>query len=253
MKFAITIAASDPSGGAGIEADLKVFGAHKVFGLTAITALTVQGPGGLEKIVPTPVKDFKRILSVIAGQMPLHAVKIGALASKAHIRAVKDFLERVRVPVVLDPLLKASRGNFLLLKKDWPELFSLFHSATLITPNIPEAASLLGLEIRDRAGMLLALERFAGKGASAVLIKGGHLEGEPIDLLWRDGRVTVFRKRRVAGKFHGTGCALSSAIAAQLALGLNLEKAVAKSEQYVQECLRGAEKIGDRKYLTHLR
>jgi len=252
IKFALSIAASDPSGGAGVEADLKVFSAHKVFGMSAITAITVQGPEGVEKIIPTPINDFSRILEIIASQMPLDAVKIGALASAGHIRAVENFLKRVRVPCVLDPVLKASKGSILLPKKDWPEIFSLFPFLDLLTPNLPEAEELLKIKIKNRADMVRGLEKFSEKGARAVLLKGGHLEGGPVDLLWRKGRVRAFPKQRLAGKFHGTGCALSSAIAAQLALGMDLEDAVAKSERYVQKCLGSALRIGKRKYLTHL-
>jgi len=252
MKKALTIAASDPSGGAGIEADLKVFSRYRVFGMSAITAITVQGPKGVEKIIPTPIKDFSRILEIIASQMPLNAVKIGALASAGHIRAVEILLKRVRVPCVLDPVLKASEGSLLLEKKGWPKIFSLLPFLDLITPNIPEAEALLGMNIKSRADMVRALEIFSKKGARAILLKGGHLDGGPVDLLWRNGRVRAFPKQRMAGKFHGTGCALSSAVAAQLALGMGLEAAVAKSERYVQKCLRGAEIIGECKYLTHI-
>jgi len=252
IKFALSIAASDPSGGAGMEADLKVFSAHKVFGMSAITAITVQGPKGVEKIIPTPIKDFSRILEIVASQMPLDVVKIGALASMGHIRAVEKFLKRARVPCVLDPVLKASAGSFLLAKKDWPVIFSLLPFLDLLTPNIPEAEELLNMKIKSRADMVRALEKFSEKGARAVLLKGGHLDGGPVDLLWRNHNVRAFPKKRIAGKFHGTGCALSSAVAAQLALGKDLEDAVAKSERYVQKCLCSAVRVGKRKYLTHL-
>ncbi len=251
-RFALTIAASDPSGGAGIEADLKVFSALKVFGTSAITGITVQGPKGIERIVPTPASDLSRILEIMSKEINLDAVKVGALVNQENLRAARIFLEHTRAKSVLDPLLNSGTGHPLLQTSAWPELASLFPLGSIITPNIPEAEILSGIKIRGKAEMEQAGAALIEKGAKAVLIKGGHLEGDPEDFLFAGGKVRKFSKQRQAGKFHGTGCALSSAIAGYLALGSELEQAVEQAEGYIEKALAGAVALDGIKYLSHI-
>jgi len=252
MKKVLSIAASDPSGGAGIEADLKVFAAHGVFGMSAVTGITVQGPKGIKKIIPTPLRDFSMILEIIAEQTPPDAVKVGALLSAGHVRAVRKFLLRRKIPTVLDPLLKSGRGFPLLARNAWKELVSLFELVELVTPNAPEAEMLAGVRIRTKRDAFKAMEILMLLGADAVLLKGGHLKGGPQDILWSEDDFQIFRKKRLAGPFHGTGCAISSAIAANLAKGLGLEQSVAKAEKYMDRALKFAVEINGVKYLTHV-
>jgi len=251
MKFALSIAASDPSGGAGIEADLKVFAGLRVFGLTAITGITVQGPKGVEKLIPTPKKEFLRILQIIKNQLKPSAVKIGALVSGEHLSAVKSFLKEIKARSVLDPILNSATGFSLLEEKAQSQLISLFPLVSLITPNLAEAEALSGIKLKTHSDLIKIAERLAEKGAKAILIKGGHLKAEPEDFFWSEGKIYRFKKKRIRAKFHGTGCALSSAIAGYLALGYTLKDAVAKAESYIERALLNSVKIGRVRYLTH--
>jgi len=251
MKFALSIAASDPSGGAGIEADLKVFAGLRVFGLTAITALTVQGPKGVEKLIPTPPKEFARILKILKNDLKISAVKIGALVSAQHLNAVKFFLKEIKAHSVLDPILNSATGFPLLEEKAQSQLISLFSLVSLITPNLPEAEALSGIKLKASSDLIKIAERLAEKGAKAILIKGGHFKKAPEDFFWQGGNFYQFKKKRIKARFHGTGCALSSAIAGYLALGYNLKDAVAKAESYLEQALLNSVKIGKIRYLTH--
>ncbi len=251
-KIVLTIAASDPSGGAGIEADLKVFAALKVFGMSAITGITVQGPQGVERIVPTPGMELSRILEIMDSDVVLDAVKVGALVSKENLQIARIFLAHTRLPAVLDPLLNSSSGYPLLHKAAWQDLSLLFPLVALVTPNLFEAETLSGVKISGVAEMEKAAKILMDKGAPAVLLKGGHLAEAPQDLLFAGGKVRTFSRTRLPGKFHGLGCALSSAIAANLALGSGLEQAVEKAEIYIEQALGSAIEIGGLKYLSHL-
>ena len=252
-KIILSIAASDPSGGAGIEADLKVFTRIGVFGLTAITGITVQEPEEIKAIIPTPIEHFRAILEIHFKKLKPDAVKIGAIATKEHLEEIKSFLEKMRVPAVLDTILLSSTGFELLEKSAWGKIKELFSLVSLITPNIEEAEILSGTKIQNNDDKVRALKILNEQGAKAILLKGGHLKGEPEDWLWLDGSVRLkFSRPRVAGKIHGTGCALSSAIASYLALGYELELAVKKAEEYLDRALYGLMEISQVKYFTHL-
>jgi len=270
-RFALTIAASDPSGGAGIEADLKVFSALKVFGMSAITGITVQGPKGIERIAPTPGMELSRILEIMDNDLKLDAVKVGALVSKENLQIARIFLAHTRANSVLDPLLNSGTGYPLLHKSVWQDLSLLFPLASLLTPNIAEAEILSGIKIQTAMDLEKAGEILIQKGAKAVLIKGGHLaineergkrkeerdESQIVDsgvedFLFYQGKARKFSKARVEGKFHGAGCALSSAIAGYLALGSGLEESVIKAEEYMEKALAGAIELEGIKYLSHI-
>lgn len=238
----LVIAGLDPSAGAGVALDLRVVAAHGGLGLPVVTTATIQSSAGVRGHAPVaPVIVHAQIQAVLA-DLPVAAVKIGALGSAAVADAVAAALRDLGAPVVLDPVLGATRGAALL---DRPEaLAGLLPGAALVTPNLAEAAALVGAPVPDRAGMRAAARALLGRGARAVLVKGGHLEGAPVDLLAdADGELELVG-RRVPGEARGTGCALSSAIAARLAQGEPLRAAVGGAKAWLEEALEAAVPMG---------
>lgn len=245
--IALTIAGSDSSGGAGIEADLKTFSALGVYGACVITALTAQNTRSVFAIQDVPADFIAAQMDAVFSDLNVGAVKIGMLANRAAIGAVAAGIDRRRVRnIVLDPVLAATSGQSLLAADAIGDLRALIVRALLLTPNLAEAAALLGVpaardegEMQVQAGKLLAL------GAQAVLIKGGHLEGaESVDLLVAADGCERFAARRIASKnTHGTGCTLSSAIAAGLAKGLPLAAAVREAKAYVTAAIAAADRL----------
>jgi hydroxymethylpyrimidine/phosphomethylpyrimidine kinase len=246
--IAVTIAGSDSGGGAGIQADLKTFSALGVYGASVITALTAQNTQGVTGIHDVPPDFITAQIDAVFSDLAVNAVKIGMLSAPAAIAAVAAGLDRWKQTlVVLDPVMVASSGDRLLAPAAIDILKSaLIPRALVITPNLPEAAALLDApiaetegEMRGQAEMLLAL------GAKAVLIKGGHASGmEAIDLLVSREAVARLSAERVDTKnTHGTGCTLSSAIAAGLAKGQRLGEAVSDAKQYVTEAIGCADEL----------
>lgn len=241
---ALTVAGSDSGGGAGVQADLKTFAALGCYGLSVITALTAQNTVGVSAIYPLPARFVDEQMAAVLTDIGVDAVKIGMLHSPDIIRAVAENLERYRVPhVVLDPVMVAKSGDRLLQEEAVQAMRALLLPlATLITPNLPEAAVLLGRPVERREEMEAAARDLARLGPGAVLLKGGHLGGEDSpDLLYRrdDDRVTLFDAPRVrTGNTHGTGCTLSAAVAAGLARGLDLAGAVGRAKEYLSGALR---------------
>jgi hydroxymethylpyrimidine/phosphomethylpyrimidine kinase len=246
--IALTIAGSDSSGGAGIQADLKTFAALGVYGASAITALTAQNTQGVEAVLVVPPDFVARQIEVVARDLNIGAVKIGMLATGEIIEAVAGALETLPgVPVVLDPVMVAASGDVLLDEDAIDTLRTvLLPRATLVTPNLPEAAKLLGkAEAKDERAMsdqAIALRRL---GAKAVLIKGGHAEGDQaIDILIDDeGELRLNAPRIPTDNTHGTGCTLSSAVAAELAKGASLREAAARAKAYVSAAIAAADQI----------
>jgi hydroxymethylpyrimidine/phosphomethylpyrimidine kinase len=239
---AVSIATSDSGGGAGIQADLLTFAAHGVFGTTVLAAGTAQNTLGVLAIETFSTGFLSRQLDAVFEDFRPRAVKIGMLFDAARIRAVARGLRRHRARnVVLDPVMVSKSGARLLapaaLRALERELLPL---ADLVTPNLPEAEALSGLSIRDRDDARQAAGILADRGARAVLIKGGHARGASIrDLLFDGSRFREFVHPRIATRAtHGTGCTLSSAIAANLALGRPLEDAVARAVRYLEAGLR---------------
>ncbi len=238
----LTIAASDPSGGAGIEADLKVMAAHGVFGMTAITALTVQNSQGLKQVHPTPPEVLRSVLETLTDDRPIHAVKIGALARLETVSAVADFLASLPpLPVVLDPVFCPSIGPRLLEEPGQQTIRErLLPWVTVVSPNLAEAAILTDMTVHDAAQMVRAAEKLCLLGAGAALITGGHLPGEPHDVLCYKGRIQTFSNTRIPGEYHGTGCALSTAIACGLACEKDLVPAIREAGLYLRSCIKQA-------------
>jgi len=234
----LSIAGSDSGGGAGIQADLKTFSALGCYGMTAITALTAQNTLGVRAIHGVPPDILRAQIDAVVEDIGVDAVKIGMLHAPEVVQVVADAIRRHRLPhVVLDPVMVATSGDRLTTEQTVQVLVrELFPLAEVVTPNLDEAALLLGRPIAgiealdDAARALLAL------GAPAVLLKGGHLPGnEVVDVLAQpDGKLTHLRSPRIAThNGHGTGCTLSSAIAAHLALGLPLADAVIRARAYI--------------------
>lgn len=238
----LTIAGSDPSGGAGIQADLATFGALRCHGMSVITALTAQNTRGVAAIHVVPPDFVARQIDVIFGDIDVAAVKIGMLASAETVATVSGRIATHRpLFVVLDPVLAASSGASLAGSGVAEAIVrDLFPLATLITPNLAEAAVLSGKEVAPgRDGMREAAALLQARGARAVLIKGGHGTGPTSDDLLLDGdRCRMFSARRlVTSNTHGTGCTLSSAIAAYLAHGHDLASAIAAAKSYLTGAL----------------
>jgi hydroxymethylpyrimidine/phosphomethylpyrimidine kinase len=246
--IALTIAGSDSSGGAGIQADLKTFAALGVYGASAITALTAQNTQGVEAVLVVPPDFVARQIKVVARDLNIGAVKIGMLATGEIIEAVAGALETLPgVPVVLDPVMVAASGDVLLDEDAIDTLRTvLLPRATLVTPNLPEAAKLLGeAEAKDGRAMSEQATALRRLGAKSVLIKGGHAEGDrAVDLLADDeGELRLEAARVKTRNTHGTGCTLSSAVAAELAKGASLREAATRAKAYVGAAIAAADQI----------
>jgi hydroxymethylpyrimidine/phosphomethylpyrimidine kinase len=246
--IALTIAGSDSSGGAGIQADLKTFAALGVYGASVIAALTAQNTQGVTAIHDVPADFIAAQIDAVFADLDVRAVKIGMLSQVAAIAAVAEGLDRHAAHnVVLDPVMVATSGDRLLAAGAVEALRTrLIPRALVITPNLAEAAALLDAPLaRDEADMSKQARALLALGAQAVLIKGGHGTGaESVDLLVDAGGVTRLAARRIATRnTHGTGCTLSSAIAAGLAKGLDLKAAARAAKDYVTDAIAGADTL----------
>jgi hydroxymethylpyrimidine/phosphomethylpyrimidine kinase len=245
---ALTIAGSDSGGGAGIQADLKTFGALGVYGTSAITAVTVQnttGVSGYEALRPATVRD--QIVAVVS-DIGVDAAKTGMLASAPIVDAVADAAQEVSLPnLVVDPVFRSKHGHSLLAEDAVDALRSrILPLATLVTPNLPEAGGLVGFEVRTADEMRKAAEAILALGPRAVLVKGGHRESERADDLFFDGdRLLWIEGPRLATRHtHGTGCVLSAAVAAYLATGEDLLDAVRRGKSFVTAAIGHSLAIG---------
>jgi hydroxymethylpyrimidine/phosphomethylpyrimidine kinase len=253
--IALTIAGSDSSGGAGIQADLKTFQALGVFGMSAITAVTVQNTQkvyAVQEISPQIVYDQ---IVCLFDDTPIDAVKIGMVAGVGLIEAIAEALAQVRCPVVvLDPVMVSKSGYALLAPEARHALISrLFPLATVVTPNIPEAEVLVGGTIQNEAQMRAAARRIAAMGVSRVVVKGGHLVTDAaLDVVFDHGRLLDLTHARIATRnTHGTGCTFSSAIAAFMARGFDFVIAVQRAKAYVSGAIANALPIGKGHGPTH--
>ncbi|WP_116597786.1 bifunctional hydroxymethylpyrimidine kinase/phosphomethylpyrimidine kinase [Primorskyibacter marinus] len=243
----LSIAGSDPSGGAGIQADLKAISANGAYAMAAITALTAQNTQGVSDIHLVPPDFVQAQIKTVFEDIRVDAVKIGMIANAEIADAVAEALQDCTVPIVLDPVMIA-KGGAPLLQPDAVSVLRtrLLPLATLLTPNLPEAAHLLGASIAaDRTAMQEQGRALIAKGPAAILMKGGHLEtaDSPDCLVTRDG-VTWFEGQRTKTRnTHGTGCTLSAALAAQLAQGLDLRDAVTAAKAYVASALAHADDL----------
>src|SRR6266496_2260585 len=243
---ALTIAGSDSSAGAGVQADLKTFSVFGVYGLTAVTCIVAEIPGTVSRIEAVSARIVREQMEVLAKNFKIAAIKTGLLCSAEIISAVAKTIRGIenlsvpRIPLVIDPVIVATSGH-PLLEPAAIEAYEkkLFPLASLITPNLDEAEQLLGTKIRDRQSMHRAGKELKRKLGTAILLKGGHLTGDyAIDLLFVDGRVVEFSAPLVRGvATHGTGCTYSAAITAGLASGLSLEEAIRRAKKFVTKSI----------------
>ena len=248
MRTALTIAGSDSGGGAGIQADLKTFAAHGVFGTSAITAVTAQNTHGVTSWIALPPAMVRAQIDAVVGDIGADAVKIGMLGNAEIVTTVAAAISELNLRnIVLDPVMVAKGGNALLEPTAVDAIrTTLLPLAHVVTPNAPEAEILSGMPVRKMADVHDAGRRILGMGAHVVLIKGGHIDGaESIDVAFTAGESFELRGPRInSTSTHGTGCTLSSAIAANLALGIPIREALEQARQYVEGAIRHAPGLG---------
>lgn len=240
MKTALTIAGSDSSGGAGIQADIKTMTVNGVYAMSAVTALTAQNTTGVTGIMEVTAEFLEKQLDCVFTDIPPDAVKIGMVSSSELIRVICRKLRQYRaVNVVTDPVMISTSGSRLISDEAVDTLRrELMPASDLITPNIPEAEALSGIDIKGEEDMARAAEIISRESSCAVLLKGGHQMNDANDLLYSDGRFRWFRGKRIKNSnTHGTGCTLSSAIAANLAKGFGTEEAVERAKDYISGAL----------------
>lgn len=252
MRCVLTIAGSDPCGGAGLQADLKTISALGAYALSTVTAITAQNTWQIRKMQYVKPQLVEEQLKALEDDLPLDAVKIGMLGNEKIVGRVIAFLQRIRkkrpgLPVVLDPLMQSSSGFPLLDIKARESLVAgLFPLATVLTPNIPEAEIILGKTIKDQCDMEKACLQISALGPAWVVLKGGHHEENPVDVLGHDGEVWVYPGVKIPGTgYHGTGCAFASALAVFLARESPVPVAVAKAKRYVEGAIKEAYVLGE--------
>ena len=255
MKHLLTIAGSDSSGGAGIQADLKTFAAHGVFGMSVITAVTAQNTCGVTLVQDMTPEMITAQIDAVFSDVRVDGVKIGMVSRSESIHAIAEGLKKWQPPVVvLDPVMISKSGYPLLQPEACAALIrELLPLATLLTPNLPEAEAICGFSIKTENKMEKAAANIIALGAKAVLVKGGHLEGSSADDFLFDGTQGLWLPgvRIQTGHTHGTGCTLSSALAANLAKGLSLEESVRAGKRYVTTAIEHGIALGKGHGPTH--
>ena len=247
MRTALTIAGSDSSGGAGIQADIKTMISNGVYAMSAITALTAQNTTGVTGIMEVTPEFLEDQMDNIFTDIYPNAVKIGMVSSDALINKIADKLEEYKAGnIVVDPVMVATSGAKLICDEAVDALKErLLPIATVLTPNIPEAEVLSGMKIHTEEDMIKAAEKIGTEYHCAVLCKGGHQLNDANDLLWRDGEYKWFYGERIDNpNTHGTGCTLSSAIASNLAKGYDLDTSVERAKKYISGALAAMLDLG---------
>lgn len=244
--IALTIAGSDPSGGAGIQADLKTFHQFGVYGEAVITLLTVQNTQEVSRVEIIKPELVRQQIEAVLSDIPPGAAKTGALGDSTIIEIIARLASAFRFPLVVDPVMVSKHGT-PLVSEDAQEMIKckLLPHAYLLTPNIPEAEALTGIRIRSEDGMQAAGERLLELGCKAVLVKGGHTKGEPLDVLCTPGDVVTFTGRRIDTRHtHGSGCTYSAAITALLTLGFDLNESIQRAKEFIQLAIEKAPGLG---------
>ena len=245
----ITIAGSDSGGGAGIQADLKTFGANGVYGTSAITAITAQNTVGVQAILGVPLDVIEAQIDSVFTDIGTDAVKIGMLGNPEVVNLISKLLSQIdKVPIVLDPVMIAKSGDQLISDDSISNLKNnLIPLCSILTPNIPEAEVLSGIKISNRDDMIAASSNILKLGPKYLLLKGGHLTGDPVDILFEQekGMILELPQKRIHTKnTHGTGCTFSSAIAAELAKDVDMKNSVINSQKYVYSAIKSSVEIG---------
>jgi hydroxymethylpyrimidine/phosphomethylpyrimidine kinase len=246
MPVALTIAGSDPSGGAGIQADLKTFHQFGVYGEAVITLLTVQNTQRVDRVEVLSAELIVEQLQAVLEDLPPHAAKTGALGSAEVVRAIARLAASFQFPMVVDPVLMSKHGRPLADEASLNAIQEdLLPCAALLIPNVPEAEALSGIAIHGLDELRRAAENIRDRGARAVLIKGGHSEGPATDVLLEGETWREFPAPRIATRHtHGTGCTYSAAITAGLASGMPLADAITRAKRFIHEAIRTAPGLG---------
>ena len=247
MKRLLTIAGSDSGGGAGIQADLKTFHAFGCYGMSVLTAITAQNTQGVQGVFDLPPEFVALQLESVVNDIGVDAAKTGMLANAEIIHNLSQTIEQLDIPhLVVDPVMRAKGGD-LLLRDDAQQALieEIIPLAELITPNIPEAEVLAGMSIKNKDDMREASKVIHNKGAKNVLVKGGHRKEDAVDVLFDGSECTEYFAERVQSKnTHGTGCTYSAAIAANLAQGHELKKAISISKKFITKAIRSSLDLG---------
>jgi hydroxymethylpyrimidine/phosphomethylpyrimidine kinase len=239
MKKALTVAGFDPTGGAGIQADLKVFHALDLYGLSVVAALTAQNTDGVKAVMPVPDRFVKKQLDVLLSDLVPEATKTGMLYSESNVAVVAQMIKRHSLNnIVVDPVIVSSSGK-KLVEKNTPAAIreKIFPLCAVITPNIHEASVLTGIEIKSRADMEKAAVCLKAYGPENVIITGGHLEDVALDILY-NGEFHYLRSKKVRGEYHGTGCTFSAALTALLAKGYSVPDAAREAKKFMNTAFR---------------
>ena len=247
MKRLLTIAGSDSGGGAGIQADLKTFHAFGCYGMSVLTAITAQNTLGVHGVQDLPPDFVTLELEVVVSDIGVDAAKTGMLSNAEIIHAIAQKIRQLQIPhLVVDPVMRAKGGDPLLRDDAQQALIDeIVPLAEVITPNLPEAEVLSAMEIKSKEDMKEAARIIHQKGATNVLVKGGHRQEDAVDILYDGKTFTEFFAEKISTKnTHGTGCTYSAAIAANLALGNNLEGAIAISKKFITKAIRNSLNLG---------
>lgn len=247
VSTALTIAGTDPSGGAGIQADLKTFQELKSYGMSVITSVVAQNTTGVQDISHMSLEMIDQQLESVISDIPIHALKTGMIASKDMMEVISKRIEKINAPYVMDPVMVATSGDSLINEDS--RLFlrdRLLPLSALVTPNIPEAEYLTGEKIETMEDMKMAAEELVMKyGAKAALVKGGHLQGDAIDFLYDGNTIYSFSTERIQTKnTHGTGCTYSAAITAYLGQEVPLIQAVEQAKRFVTAAIKHSFPLG---------
>jgi hydroxymethylpyrimidine kinase/phosphomethylpyrimidine kinase len=249
MRSILTIAGYDPSSGAGIMRDMDTFFSLGIHGLSIPTCTVVQGPKGVTGIYRTPIKEFKELVAISGKGLPLHGVKVGVGCDAPYVREITELLKNKKIPLVIDPVMAAKNGTELITEKGLKALIKLlFPLATIVTPNIAEASYLSGIQIKTVPDMKEAARLIVKIGPKAVIIKGGHLKGNPIDIFYDGREFTQWKKKRINRVVHGTGCSFSSLVVSFLVMGHTLKDAFFASEDVMEETLKASYRIDKKGY-----
>jgi hydroxymethylpyrimidine kinase/phosphomethylpyrimidine kinase len=249
MKNVLTIAGYDPSSGAGIVRDMDTFFSLGIHGLSIPTCTVVQGPHGVTGIYPTPIKLFKEMVAHLGRQLPFHGVKVGVGCDSTYIREITGLLKKKNIPLVIDPVMAAKNGTELISEAGLRVLTkSLFARATIVTPNIAEASRLCGTKITTIKDMEEAARMIMTMGPRAVIIKGGHLKGDPVDIFCDGRKFEQWKKKRINREVHGTGCSFSALIISFLVLDHSLKDAFFAAEELMEETLNKSYRIDKKGY-----
>jgi hydroxymethylpyrimidine/phosphomethylpyrimidine kinase len=245
MKNILTIAGYDPSSGAGITRDLDIFFSLGIHGVSVPTCTVIQGPQGVKKVYPTPQIQFIETLETITKEVHIDGVKIGVVWDEFFIKRLLTFLrEGEKVPIVVDPVIAAKNGRRLLTEKGLQRFIeSILPLTSIVTPNIDEAFAITGKKIKGIKDMKGCAKTILEMGPKAVVIKGGHLDDEPVDLLYDGKGFTLWKKKRLERNIHGTGCMFSSLMVSFLVLGYPVREAFFSTERAMEDMLKGSYRI----------